>query len=122
MFVILVLFNPVPVEGFELTVLEHALVVRPAPLHPLKVLALHPHVAYATSNDFYQVDSLDMSGPATGGCKDLTAMLTRITLQRMGMGMFFQLLFCPEKLGTRHAFEGALMPFSVSPQRKVMVG
>ena len=119
---ILVLFNPVPVEGFELTVLEHALVVRPAPLHPLKVLALHPHVAYATSNDFYQVDSLDMSGPATGGCKDLSAMLTRIPFLRMRFSMLNQLLFCPEKLGTRHALEGTLVSFSVSSERKVMVG
>ena len=63
-----------------------------------------------------------MFGPIAGGFKALSTMLTRITLQRMGMGMLFQLLFCPKKLGTRHAFEGALMPFSVSPQRKVVVG
>ena len=64
-----------------------------------------------------------MFGPIAGGFKALSTMLIRITLQRME-GMFFQLLFCPEKFGTRtrHAFEGALMPFSVSPQRKVMVG
>ena len=62
-----------------------------------------------------------MFGPIAGGFKALSTMLIRITLQRME-GMFFQLLFCPEKLGTRHTFEGALMPFSVSPQRKVVVG
>ena len=63
-----------------------------------------------------------MFGPIAGGFKALSTMLTRITLQRMGMGMFFQLLFCPEKLGTRHAFEGALVSFSVSLERTVVVG
>ena len=96
MFTGLVLLDPVLVVGLELTVLEPALVVGPAPLHPLQVLALHPDIAYATSDHLDQVDSLNMSGPATGGCKALSTMLTWIPLLGMGLKMSLQLLSCSE--------------------------
>ena len=118
----LVLNDPDLVVGLKLTVLEPALVVGPAPLHLLQVLALHPHVAYATSDHLDQVDSLNMSGPTTGGCEALSAMLTWISVRGMRISMFLQLLFSPVKLGTRHTLKGAFVPFSVSLERTVVVG
>ena len=75
MFVVLMLLDPVLVVGFELAVLDPAVVPGLAPL-PLQVP--QPDIAHTALYHLDQVDRFNMSGPVTGGCKVPSAMLTRI--------------------------------------------